>query len=266
MKKRVLGAIIILAVVVPLLIIGKLPFKLFVMAIAGVGMYELMKVREKTKKIPLVMQIIACLFVILVVYFSNDYYSASYTIDYRIFVIAILIYLLPVVLINDNDKYNINDALYLLGGSLFLSIGFNVFVIVRNIDLVYIIYLALITVMTDMFAYFTGRLIGRHKLCEKISPNKTIEGSIGGSIVGTVIPVLFYMFVINANANLAVVILITFLFTIVGQIGDLLFSSIKRTFGVKDFSNLIPGHGGILDRFDSLLLVVITYMLFLTIL
>lgn len=266
MKKRLLGAILLIILIVPLLIIGSLPFKLLVMAISSAAMYEMMRVRKKTKPFPKIMQVLACILVPLFIWFGNDYYSTTYTLDYPIFTIAILIFLLPIVLFNDNEKYNINDALYLLGSSLFIGIAFNAFVIIRNINLAQIIYLALITIMTDMFAYFTGRLIGQHKLCEKISPNKTIEGAIGGSIVGTVVPSLFYLFVIYNNENVILIILLTFLFTIIGQVGDLLFSSIKRHYSIKDFSNLIPGHGGILDRFDSLLLVAVTYMLFLSIL
>lgn len=259
MKKRILGAVILIALIVPLLIIGGLPFKLLVMLIGSLAMYELMKVRKKTKDFPIYMQVIACLFVPIAIYFGNN-------IHYELLILPILLFLVPIVLINDNDKYNINDALYLLGGSLFMSLGFNTFSIIRDNDLVYIIYLALITVMTDMFAYFIGRLIGKTKLCEKISPNKTIEGSVGGLIVGTIVPVMFYVFVINPEINIFLITIITLLFSIIGQLGDLLFSSIKRTNNIKDFSNLIPGHGGILDRFDSLLLVAITYILFLSIL
>ena len=265
MKKRILGAAILILIIVPLLILGGLPFKLFVMLIGALGMYEIMKVRKKTKEIPIYMQILSYLYVVALIYFGSNIHSSS-IVYYELLIIPLLLFLVPVVLINDNDKYNINDALYLLGSSLFIGIGFSAFIIIRNNDLVYIIYLALITIMTDMFAYFIGRLIGKHKLCEKISPNKTIEGSLGGLIVGTVVPTMFYLYVINSSINVFLIVGITMLFSIIGQIGDLLFSSIKRTNNVKDFSNLIPGHGGILDRFDSLLLVTITYMLFISIL
>lgn len=263
MKKRILGAAILVILIVPLLIIGGLPFKLLVMLIATLAMYELMKVRKKTKGFPIYMQVIACLFIPIAIYFGTNNYASGNSIYYELLIIPFLLFLVPIVLINDNDKYNINDALYLLGSSLFMSFGFGTFTIIRDIDLIYIIYLALITIMTDMFAYFIGRLIGKHKLCEKISPNKTIEGSIGGLIVGTIVPVMFYIFIINPEVNIFLIIGVTLLFSIIGQLGDLLFSSIKRTNNIKDFSNLIPGHGGILDRFDSLLLVAITYMLFI---
>ena len=175
-------------------------------------------------------------------------------------------FLLPLVLINNNEKYNIKDALYLMASTLFLSISFNTFILIENMGVVYIIYLALITIITDTFAYVGGNLIGRHKLCPKISPNKTVEGALIGSLVGTIISVMFYSLIITTNENILVVVLITLLFTIIGQFGDLVFSSIKRYYKVKDYSNIIPGHGGILDRLDSLIFVALTFILFINIL
>ena len=190
----------------------------------------------------------------------------QYIIDYKVITLIFAIYFLPIVFINDNSKYNINDALFILGGTIFLGVVFNLFCIIRNTELTYFIYLLLITIFTDTFALVSGMLIGQHKLCEKISPNKTIEGFVFGSLLGTIIASTFYLTVINPSANLIYVTLITLLLSIVGQIGDLFFSSIKRNYKVKDFSNLIPGHGGILDRLDSFIFVVITYMLFINIL
>ena len=265
MKKRIISAIVMILLVVPILILGGLPFKIFAMVLGVLGMYELMKVRGNEKEIPLILRIFAYIFVVVFLYFSTDFYNPGYTLDYRIFVALFLLFLVPIVFINNTNKYNISDALYLIGGCLFLSVSFNTFILIRNVDLVYIIYIALITTMTDTFAFFTGYFVGKHKLCEKISPNKTIEGSVGGSLVGTIIGTLFYVYVINGDANILMIGLITLLFTIVGQIGDLLFSSIKRYYKVKDFSNLIPGHGGILDRLDSLIFVVLTYIFFMSI-
>lgn len=266
MKKRILGAFLILIIAVPLLIIGKMPFKIFIMVLSVLGMYEFIKLKDKEKHIPLVMKLFAYVFVLISIIFNDNYYTFKSIINYKIVVCSFLIFLLPIVLINDQDKYNISDALYLLGGVLFLSVGFNVFIIIRNISLVNIIYVILIAVVTDMFAYFGGRLIGKHKLCEKISPNKTIEGSVVGSFVGTLVPTLFYVGIIDQNVNLLLLVFVTFLLSAIGQMGDLFFSSIKRTYKIKDFSNLIPGHGGVLDRFDSLLFIAITYMLFMNVL
>lgn len=112
--------------------------------------------------------------------------------------------------------------------------------------------------VTDIFAYLTGKSLGRHKLCPVISPNKTVEGSIGG-IVGTVAVLLSLGFTLEkANVmqvNLSALTIYALLSSIIGQFGDLSMSAVKRCLGVKDYGNLFPGHGGILDRFDSLLFI-----------
>lgn len=266
MKRRIVSAIIMLIIVIPLIIIGGLFFKIGVSIIAAASIYELIKAKRKDKETPLVLRIFAYIFIICLVYFANDNYSVNTLIDVKVLSILFLLFLIPIVIINNNDKYNINDALYLIGGILFISIGLNSLVIIRSIGLANIVYVLLVTIMTDTFALFTGRLIGKHKLCEKISPNKTIEGAVGGSVVAIIIGSLFYTYVINSNINLFLIIIVTLIFSVVGQIGDLLFSSIKRHYKIKDFSNLIPGHGGILDRLDSIIFVCLAYLLVFNIL
>ncbi|MGI6727640.1 MAG: phosphatidate cytidylyltransferase [Anaerovoracaceae bacterium] len=104
---------------------------------------------------------------------------------------------------------------------------------------------------TDVMAYFTGYVFGKHKLCPKISPKKTIEGSIGGIIGSMILSGIFGLFV--ANELMFHCIIIGLIGSVVSQIGDLTASIFKRKMGIKDYGNLIPGHGGILDRFDSVL-------------
>ena len=129
-----------------------------------------------------------------------------------------------------------------------------------------LLYLVLITVITDTFAYLTGMLVGKHKLLEVISPKKTIEGFIGGTFFGVFVAALFYATVVDQSAALVALIPVTFALSVIGQLGDLFFSAIKRYFNKKDFSNLMPGHGGILDRLDSLIFVLLAYSFFLNIL
>ncbi len=117
---------------------------------------------------------------------------------------------------------------------------------------------------TDIFAYMVGKWIGKHKFSE-ISPNKSIEGCIGG-IIGAVLISFLFTSIFNTffemQFSYAYTILISIVLSIVGQIGDFAASSIKRYVGIKDFSNLIPGHGGMLDRIDSVIFIApFAYML-----
>ena len=111
---------------------------------------------------------------------------------------------------------------------------------------------------------FMGMAFGRHKLIPKVSPKKTVEGSILGSIIGTVVACTFYHFLVSPIT--IGVVLVTLALSIIGQIGDLMFSKIKRENDIKDFSNLIPGHGGILDRLDSTIAIMLGFLIFYAIL
>jgi phosphatidate cytidylyltransferase len=110
----------------------------------------------------------------------------------------------------------------------------------------------------DVFAYFTGVLFGKHKLIPEISPKKTIEGSIGGIVFAT-LGFLLLGFIMSktgdASPNYIVLSVAGILCSVVSQIGDLIASLIKREHGIKDYGNIFPGHGGVLDRFDSILAV-----------
>lgn len=266
MKTRIISAIVMCAICVPILIIGGLPFKIFACVLGIVSLYEIMNIRKKDREIPFGIRLLSYTIIGLFIFLGTNVYSSNYETIYKILSVIFLIYFIPVVFINDTKKYNIKDALYVLGCSIFIGIAFNSCVMIMNNSLSYLIYILLVTVSTDTFAYFTGFFIGKHKLCEKISPKKTWEGAVGGSVVGTVIASLYYLFVINPDVNLFILIPITLLFTIVGQIGDLFFSSVKRQYDTKDFSNLIPGHGGVLDRLDSIIFVILTYILFMNLL
>ncbi len=127
-----------------------------------------------------------------------------------------------------------------------------------------IIYVILGTILNDIGAYFFGMLFGKHKLNPRISPKKTWEGFYGGMIISFLLTVTFALVMAAVDLPLLPfldlnhwywVVLISAVMPIIANLGDFTFSAIKRNFGIKDFSNLLPGHGGILDRLDSLLFV-----------
>ena len=120
----------------------------------------------------------------------------------------------------------------------------------------YIWLVFIIAFGTDIFAYFTGMLLGKHKLCPTLSPKKTIEGAVGGMVGAMVFSLLFGNFFLEPGHAFNIhFILMTLIGSVISQLGDLSASAFKRQMGIKDYGKLIPGHGGILDRFDSVLFV-----------
>jgi len=116
---------------------------------------------------------------------------------------------------------------------------------------------------SDVFAYFTGRLFGRHKLIPEVSPKKTVEGAIGGIVCATGLAIL-YGFIVSRATDLVPDYLVLgicgFVLSAVSQVGDLIASLIKREHGIKDYGNIFPGHGGVMDRFESVLSITTILM------
>ena len=193
--------------------------------------------------------------------FNNTFYSID---SISLLALPILTFTIPIVIYNDKDKYNINDCFYLFGVVLILGIAFNSLILFRSKDIWLCVYVFLISFMTDTYAYIGGMLIGKNKLTS-ISPKKTIEGSIIGTVMATFLGTCFYNILIN-DIGLIEIALVSLVLSVISQFGDLFFSSIKRYYDKKDYSNLIPGHGGILDRLDSVIFVTIALNLILNIL
>lgn len=166
-----------------------------------------------------------------------------------------------------NMKTNFKDIAYTFFGMVYV-IGFIVFIaLLRGLDngRILVWYAIIAAWGTDTFAYLIGIRFGKHKL-NKISPKKSVEGAIGG-IIGAIVLVILYTLVMNNLYKLEYsylyITIATIILSIIGQIGDFAASSIKRYVDVKDYSNLIPGHGGMLDRIDSLMFIApFAYMLF----
>ncbi len=139
-----------------------------------------------------------------------------------------------------------------------VNISFVYLLRIRHLG-IYFAWIPFIAWVCDTCAYFVGRTFGRHKLVPQLSPKKTIEGAIGGIIgavlVGAIFGYVLYRNVTHDTGVILVLILITFAGSIISQLGDLLASGIKREHKIKDYGNVIPGHGGIMDRFDSVIFV-----------
>lgn len=259
MKKRVISAIIMFLIIIPLIIIGGIPYSLGVGLISCIAYKELIDIRkDKNNDFPNLIKLIGLISMLVLIYSNIEEYGLLFGVSYKVLCGVILFLTLPIIFYK--NKYKLVDAFHLLSTVLFLGIGFNLIISVYNYGIKYFILLILITILTDTFALFGGSLIGKHKLTN-ISPKKTIEGSIIGSLVSTFICTVYYINVIGNQTNLVSVVLIIIFLSLIGQCGDLFFSAIKREFNKKDFSNLIPGHGGILDRLDSLIFVLFAFLL-----
>lgn len=266
MKTRILSAIVAFLIFIPVFLLGGNVFKIAFYIIALMGLYEYIKVREKKKEFPNLIKLIAYLCLTLFYFTVDINKDLIVNFDFRIITGLLIVLFLPIMFYSDKNKYNINDACQMLGGVLLIASATVLFNLYRGIRLAVIAFVFMVPILTDTFAYFTGMLIGRHKLLEAVSPKKTWEGFIGGSLIATFTSTVFYLTVINTTAPIYIVVLFTLILSIIGQLGDLFFSSIKRYYKVKDFSNLMPGHGGVLDRFDSVIFVALAYSLIMNLL
>ena len=250
MKKRVISAVIVLAIIIPLIILGGLWFYIGIGVVGVIGFYEILMIREKKKKFPVVMKLLSMISFVTILLTDNN--TFEFIIEYRYLILPLLLLFTPIIFYAKSGKYDAEDALYLIGAVFFLGIAFNVLITIRNLDLYYFLYLMIITITADTFAHFIGTQIGRYKLCPKVSPNKTIEGFIGGTLFATFIGTMFYITMFE-NSSLLSITFISLLLSVFSSVGDLVFSAIKRHFEIKDFGNIMPGHGGVLDRVDSIL-------------
>lgn len=258
MKKRVISAVIALLIVIPLIIVGGYVFYFGLSLIGLIGFYEMIKCRSKYKKVPNIINVFSIIcFVILML---SSLINISVDI---IFILCVLLMLIPLIFITDRNKYCVEDAFYYIGVILFLGLAFNNIINIRDLSLNYFIYVILITIMTDTFAHFYGTKIGKNKLCPKVSPNKTIEGMFGGTLLGTYIGCMFLL-TVSSDFSVLLAIVISLILSLCAQAGDLVFSAIKRKYGVKDYGNIMPGHGGVLDRLDSIIfaMYMFTFILY----
>lgn len=259
MKKRLIGAFIVLSVLITSLILGDNVFAIVISIIALLGLKELIDIKYKNRNI-IFIKILT--YILLGLFMFNNLVLKF---DNKIVICASLILLiLPIIFYDDKDKYNINDSLYLFGIILFLGYAFLNIIEIRNISIVKCIYIFVIAFITDTYAYISGMLIGKHRFTD-ISPKKTIEGCLIGGIMGSFIGSMFYYSLVS-DLSLIKTIVMSIVLVFLSETGDLIFSSIKRYFGKKDYSNIIPGHGGILDRFDSVVFVSLGMLIMLGIL
>ena len=273
MKKRIITAIVALCVFVPILIFAKTPALPIGIALCTVlAVYEMLGCvglrRSVAISIPFYLSAAAFPFLI-------RYLPAGARVTWeKLAVCAVLITVLYLfaVLIFSKGKYRVPDVATAFLGVFYALVGLCAILYVYD-HVEGGKYISLISFIgawvTDTFAYFCGMLFGRggkHKLIPEVSPKKTVEGSIGGIVFCVASMILFGLIIEKIDssfqANYLLLAIGGLIISVVAQVGDLAMSVVKRHYGIKDYGFIFPGHGGILDRFDSVIAVSVVLAVF----
>ena len=270
MLTRILTGIVALVIFVPILFFSHtVIFDIAIATASFIGTLELLKCVGIMSKyaISALSMFVSFLIPLLIRYVSNE--------AIMLIIISYLFYLLYAAVFARKEN-STNDIALCFFSTVFVTISFTSIIITRNLepkgDILYLM-IFIGAWSTDTFAYFTGKLFGKHKFMPNISPNKTIEGVIGGIvfcsaafvIYGFIIAKMHPSFDASQIAYYIILAGVGIVVSIIAQLGDLSMSAIKRNYGVKDFGTMFPGHGGILDRFDSVMAVAPVIMIMLAI-
>lgn len=253
MKTRVITAVVALAIFIPILYVGGYWIDF---ASAVLGLVALSEVFIMRKKIIVSLEAFIGALGVLVMILPDSFFNFVPQNLGRIDMLGIIIALLLVLTVTTKNKTSYDDIGVTALSIIYIGTGFHYLAAIRNKEgFALLMFSLLIVWLTDSGAYMGGRAFGKHKLWPAISPNKTWEGSITGVIVAMIFAVIYTHFV-PLGHGVPMMLLIAFVMSVWGQIGDLVESALKRYYGVKDSGKILPGHGGILDRFDSLLFVL----------
>lgn len=265
MKTRIISSLVALPLLIIFVSLGGLPLKIAVTVVAVIGLYEIFKAFSGyIKPVHYIGYGAAILYMLFI---ERIIYTASlFNVFAALFLVVILIYV-----VFTHESGNTMDAIITFFG--FFYVCFLISHIYLSREYIYgkiFVWLIFFSAFgCDVGAYFTGMAFGKHKLIPELSPKKTIEGAIGGVVVAVGICVIYGVIIEMMNEISGVdTVLLCFLTGLIGsiisQVGDLAASAMKRYTGIKDFGKIMPGHGGVLDRFDSVLLTAPTvyYIMF----
>ncbi len=261
LKTRVISAVVGLVLLIAVLYLGSIPFGIAVSLIAAIGLYEFYNSVSNVKNINPI-KIVGYLSVIpLLILGIKDTGWLKVDIATLTGISAIIVIFLSMAfIVFKNKSYNIIDVCITAFGIAYVPFLLSFVILIRNMEYGYcLIWLIFIGAWgTDTMAYTFGRLFGKRKIIPEISPKKTLAGAIGG-IFGCMALMLVFGVVIKNYCHLEISYIVLAILGLccgmISQIGDWSASAIKRYVNIKDFGNLMPGHGGVLDRFDSILFI-----------
>jgi phosphatidate cytidylyltransferase len=293
MKKRLITGLVLSAILIPIVSIPIFleTFQIFMILFVVIASYEIIRMFETKKKfqtlarIGIIVLTLGTFLSVGGVLGQIDHSpleaNGALSITIPLFTIILLGFL---VFFKDFNGEDVGKALTVIN---YVGLGAASILILRFLGVRFIVYLFLITASTDIFAYIFGMKFGKRRLAPHISPKKSWEGAIAGTVFATIIASSFALFygsvfypgsylgdMLNSGGEQTlldnfstlgernplwvqglIIVPVTFLASILAQIGDLVASRLKRTYNIKDFGTILPGHGGLLDRFDSVLFV-----------
>lgn len=245
-------------------------FEIFISLLSIMCIYEAINAIGYAKEKRFLVPCLMYAFFVPISFIFTEHINKS---PYYLIIILTFIYMLTFLFISmlNFDRIKFNDSAVIMFVSIVITCFLSNIILLRRIENHGLFFMILVIVCyawaTDVFAYLVGMCIGKHKLIPKISPKKTIEGSLGGIVFSLIISLLamyIYQNITGCTVNYAIVVIYTLLCSVIGQIGDLSFSYIKRSYEIKDFGNLLPGHGGVLDRLDSLIFLAPFFYMLIT--
>lgn len=244
MKTRIITGLILTMLILVVTYYGSYVFDAFYLTLTIVAIYEFTRLFRSDK--PLGYEFIINLVFAISLYIAQCFYDLS-TLNFIIYVYLGMNFIIFIVF-SDIKLNRLSNSL-IIGIYLVLFLHY----MFRLNDTPYVWLVYFIAFGTDTCAYFTGVTFGKHKLCPVLSPKKTIEGALGGILGSSIITIMFFSY-LSIN-KMVEIIIFSIIASIFSMFGDLIASKIKREYKIKDYGNVFPGHGGVMDRFDSVVFV-----------